>query len=110
MEWCITTVMPDLGIVFLGLVRTPPEQRNMAAIETAAERLGRTLMILDEHLAERSYMAGDRLTIGDIPLGAAFYRYTALPIKRPDLPEIDAWYGRLRERPAFHDHVMIPVT
>lgn len=110
MDWYLTKVIPDLHPVFLGLVRTPPERRSMTVIETAAEKLARTFNLLDDHLANRSYMTGDHLTIGDIPLGAATYRYYALPVKRPALPYLEAWYGRLQEREAFHKHVMIPLT
>ena len=82
----------------------------MTVIETAAERLAPTFNLLDDHLANHSYMAGDHLTIGDIPLGAATYRYYSLPIRRPALPYLEAWYGRLQDREAFHKHVMIPLT
>jgi glutathione S-transferase len=110
MDWYLSTLIQDMTVVFWGLVRTPPEQRSMTAIETAAERMALTFGILDDHLAGQAYVAGDRLTIGDIPLGAATYRYNALPIKRPALPNVTAWYDRLQEREAFHKHVMIPLT
>ena len=110
MDWKITSLQPDMTVVFWGLVRTPPEQRDTARIESAAERLGRTFAILDEHLAGRRFVAGDHLTMGDIPVGAACYRYHALPIKRPPLPDLESWYARLQDREAFRSHVMIPLT
>ena len=110
MDWKITSLVPDLTVVFWGLVRTAPEKRDMAAIQASAERLGHTLAILDHHLAHRRFVAGDALTMGDIPVGAACYRYHALPIRRPNLPALEAWYDRLTEREAFHSHVMIPLT
>ena len=110
MDWKITSLQPDMTVVFWGLVRTPPEQRDTARIESAAERLGRTFAILDAHLAGRRFVAGDELTMGDIPVGAACYRYHALPIRRPPLPDLESWYARLQEREAFHNHVMIPLT
>jgi len=36
------------------------------------------------------------------------YRYFNLEVARPKLPNVTAWYGRLCDRPAFQDHVMIP--
>lgn len=110
MDWKITSLQPDMTVVFWGLVRTPPEQRDTARIETAAERLGRTFAILDDHLADRRCVAGDELTMGDIPVGAACYRYHALPIRRPALPNLESWYARLQEREAFRSQVMIPLT
>ena len=110
MDWSITTLGPDMRVVFWGLVRTPPEQRDSGAIESAADRLGPLWGILDDQLTGRAFVAGDALTMGDIPVGANFYRYHSLPIRRPRLPALEEWYGRLQERAPFREHVMIPVT
>ncbi|HLT01857.1 MAG TPA: glutathione S-transferase [Geminicoccaceae bacterium] len=110
MDWQQTTLLPEMTVVFWGLIRTPEDQRDNAAIEAAAERLGRLWPILDDHLASRRFVAGDAFTIGDIPVGAACYRYYGLPIARPRLPNVEAWYGRLQERAPFREHVMVPIT
>jgi glutathione S-transferase len=110
MDWQQTTLLADMTLVFLGLIRTPEAQRDQAAIKAAAERLGVTWRVLDEHLADRRFVAGDTLTIGDIPVGAACYRYYNLPIARPSLPNLEAWHERLKQRPAFREHVMLPIT
>ncbi len=110
MDWKITTVLPHLHVCFWGLIRTPEADRNMSAITKAASDLGDVWRLFDDHLAGKTFALGDRLTMGDIPLGAAFYRYSSLPIERPSLPHAEAWYERLRARPAFQNHVMIPVT
>ena len=110
MDWQQTTLLPDMTVVFWGLIRTPDAQRDQAAIAAAAERLGATWQILDQHLATRRFVTGDSLTIGDIPVGASCYRYYGLPIARPQLPHVEAWYRRLKERPAFREHVMLPIT
>ena len=31
MDWQLTTLQPAIGPIFLGLIRTPPEQRDTAA-------------------------------------------------------------------------------
>jgi glutathione S-transferase len=110
MDWKITTLLPFLHICFWGLIRTPEADRDMPAIERAARDLGETWRLFEAHLQQRTYVLGDRLTMGDVPLGCAFYRYVNLPIDRPSLPAIEAWYGRLQERTPFRKHVMIPVT
>lgn len=110
MDWKITTVLPHLHVCFWGLIRTAEADRNMQAIEKAAEDLGEVWWIFDHHLRNRTFVTGDRLTMGDVPLGAAFYRYANLPIQRPSLPRIEAWHQRLQARTPFTDHVMIPVT
>ena len=110
MDWQVATLLPDMTVVFWGLIRTPEAERDHARIAAAVERLGTTWRILDEHLASRRFVAGDALTIGDIPVGAGCYRYYSLPIERPSLPKLEAWYGRLKERAPFREHVMVPLT
>ena len=81
-----------------GLIRTPPEKRDMALIAASAERLGQAMTILDGHLAKRPYVAGDALTMGDIPVGCVCWRYANLDVARPDLPNIAAYRQRLEPR------------
>jgi glutathione S-transferase len=110
MDWQQTTLLTDMTTVFWGLVRTPEAERDHAAIEAAAGRLGGLWRRLDNHLAGRRYVAGDHFTMGDIPVGATCYRYHQLAIERPKLAAIEAWYGRLQEREPYRTHVMLPVT
>ncbi len=109
MDWQQTS-FPGFGPLFLGLVRTPPEKRDMAAIRAGQEGSEAALRLLDKHLANRSHMIADHLTVADIPLGCVAYRWYALPIERPELPNLRAWYQRLVKRPAFAQHVMLPLT
>jgi glutathione S-transferase len=110
MDWQITRVQADMTVIFWGLIRTPPEKRDMAAINAATARLGDIWRVLDHHLASHLFVAGDRLTMGDIPAGSMCHRYQELPIERPKLPNHEAWYGRLRERAPYREHVMLPLT
>lgn len=110
MDWKITTVMPHLHILFWGLIRTPEADRDMVVITKAAKDLGDVWQLFDDHLEGNAFVMGDQLTMGDIPLGAAFYRYTSLPIGRPSLPRIEAWYDSLKTRSVFREHVMIPLS
>ncbi|HVR65048.1 MAG TPA: glutathione S-transferase family protein [Verrucomicrobiae bacterium] len=107
MDWKQTTLSPPLSVVFMGLVRTAADKRNQAAIDAAAVELGALYGLIDKQLQGRKFIAGEKLTIGDIPAGATCYRYFTLPIKRPALPNLEAWYKRLQERPAYRQHVMV---
>lgn len=110
MDWQIGAVLPDMHVVFWQLIRTPEQQRDRPAIDAAAKRLVPIWQILDEQLARRPFVAGGRLTMGDVPIGAMVHRYLNLPLERPALPNIDGYYARLQEHPAYRDHVMLPVT
>ncbi|MGI9049868.1 MAG: glutathione S-transferase family protein [Rubrobacteraceae bacterium] len=110
MDWQLGTLWSSFRPVFLGLVRTPPEERDYAAIEAARLQTAEALSILDAHLSDREYVAGPSLTMADIPLGTTFYRWMVLDIERPPLPNLEAWYGRLCERTTYSENVMLPLS
>jgi glutathione S-transferase len=107
MDWLLSTIQPNWGAMYRGLVRTAPSQRDMVAIDAAVARLGKSYQILDNHLAGQDYLLGNDLTIADVPLGMSLYRYYVLQVERPEMPNIDAWYERLQARPAYAEHVMV---
>ena len=96
--------------MFLALVRTAPDKRDLAALETAQAEAEHALAILDTHLAQRRFVGGEAFTTGDIPVGAAVYRWLALDLQRADRPHVRRWYERLTERPGFREHVMQPLS
>src|SRR5215470_485871 len=110
MDWQQTTLAPELRVVFWGLVRTAAEKRDKRAIDAAIENLKEIWARLDAHLGHRQFVAGDRLTMGDIPIGMMCYRYHALGVARAPLKNLAAWYERLEMRPAFREHVMTPLA
>jgi glutathione S-transferase len=109
MEWTQTSLQPKfISGVFWGFYRTPETQRDWPAIRQNVQATADLFHILDRHLANRLFVGGDALTIGDIPPGAQLYRYFQLEIERPSLPHVEAWYERLCSRPAYREHVMVP--
>jgi glutathione S-transferase len=110
MDWQQTALWPALRTVFMGLVRTPPEQRDARAIEDSRVKSGDLLGILDAYLASRAFVAGDAFTMGDIPLGCAIWRWMALPIERPARPNVQRWFDALSQRSAYKSVVMLPLT
>lgn len=110
MDWTATTVAPAITPVFWGLIRTPPEKRNMAMIAADAEKTAQAFAVLEQGLEGRDYVAGKSFTMGDIPLGAFVYRWYALEVKRPALKNVEAYYKRLQQRPAYKQHVMTPLS
>ena len=111
MDWQQTELYQNLTPVFWGLVRTPPDKRDMTAIGASIDKLNGNFRVLESHLAGgRSYVGGQDFTMGDIPAGSALYRYMAMPIDRPSLPNVEAYYKRLQERPAYRSDIMIPLS
>jgi glutathione S-transferase len=71
--------------VFWGLVRTPAD------------------------LSRHDYIAGDALTLCDIPWGVHAHRWFGmdyLGLERPEMPALRAWYDRLCARAAFQAAVV----
>ena len=108
MDFQLGTLWPAFKGTLLGLIRTPPEQRDPAKIEASVRETAEVLTILDAHLEGHEFVAGRSLTMGDISLGSSVYRWLELDIQRPDLPAIEAWHARLEGRPAYQKTVMVP--
>ena len=110
MDWYLTRLHPSMTTIFWTLIRTPTEDRNLETLEQAIASAGDLWALIDNHLSDRDYMTGDQRTMADIPLGCAAWRWHEMDIKRPNLPNLKAWYERLAARPAYQQHVMLPLT
>jgi glutathione S-transferase len=109
MDWA-SSFQTAFRPVFWGLVRTPPEKRDMAAIEEARKKCAELAAILDAQLAGGQFVAGNSLTMGDIPVGCHLHLWLSLPIERPAHPNLQAWFEHLCERPAYNKIVLIPLS
>jgi glutathione S-transferase len=109
MDWAFT-FQSAMRNVFWGLIRTPPEKRDASAIEAGCRKSAELLAIPEAVLSEKPYIAGASLTMGDIPLGCEVQRWMRVPIERPVFPNVQAWFDRLCERPAFKKVVDIPLS
>lgn len=100
-----TALAAPTTVFFIGLVRTPPEKRDNAAIEAAIKQGGALYAILDGRLARQDWIAGANFTLADIAFGPHVHRWFALDIPaRPDLPNLKRWYDRMVARPAYKAH------
>ena len=110
MDWQVAMFWPTFRPLFWNLVRTPVDQRDEQAIEESRLKTAEVLGYLDAHLKNRAFVAGDELTMGDIPMGCAIWRWMALPVERPALANVQRWFEALRERAPYKSVVMLPVT
>jgi glutathione S-transferase len=111
MDWQLSVLGPAITPVFWGLIRPPPEKRDMAAIKAGSEKTVAAMQILDAQLGKTKFVAGDAFSYGDIPVGVMCYRYRQLVPDRPATPNLDRWYGTIAARKAFQDHVgSIPLS
>jgi glutathione S-transferase len=105
MDWTHSFSREFQRPVFWPLVRTPPEQRDRAAIAAAVKKCGEMLAVPESVLSRQPYLGGKQFTMGDIPLGCHIQLWMRLPLsklsERPKLPGVEAWFARLCERPAY---------
>jgi len=110
MDWQQGTIGPAFLPIFMQLVRTPAERRDPGVVERANHETGRLFQQLEDRLSGRDYVLGQEFSMGDIPVGIIAHRWLTLIGDRPARPQIEAWYARLRQRPAFARTVLIPLT
>ena len=110
MDWATAQVQPVITPVFWNLIRTNAEKRNHVVVAENTAATNKTMEVLDWGLTRRPYLGGSSLTMGDIVAGVWVHRWYALPIERPDLPRVRAYYERLLERAAYRLHVAQPLS
>jgi len=111
MDWQQTELGQGVGPVFIGLVRTPADQRDNAAIDRAKQAAIAAMGILDAELGRHLFVVGNTFTVADIPIGIMAFRYKALIPESPAYAHVDRWYQAISARPAFAEHVSsIPLT
>jgi glutathione S-transferase len=110
MDWSTSTLAAPFRDLFWNRVRMSEEQRDHAAMEKGLHACSKLFAIVDTALTSKPYLSGSDFGIGDIPVGCFAYAWFEMPIERPDLPNLQAWYERLKERPAYQKSVMTALT
>ncbi|POA21428.1 glutathione S-transferase [Pseudomonas sp. FW300-N1A1] len=110
MDWTTSSFADPFRTVFWGVLRTPAEQQDWGAIKAAIATCEGLLSMADQALADKPYLSGDDIGMGDIPLGSFIYAWFEMPIERAPQPHLHAWYQRLKQRPAYRKAVMTALT
>lgn len=108
MDWQVGTMWPSLRSAFLGLTRTPEDERNYEVIRKSYQDTNALLTLLDQQLINQQYCSGDSFNIGDIPLALCVSRWILLNQafpdqtgQRPVLKNIEAWMQRIEAGTKF---------
>jgi glutathione S-transferase len=100
MDWQQTTLNPAGRNAFVQLLRTPAEKRNQPLIEQSIAATEPLMAILDAHLAQHKFMAGNSFTMADIPIACEVHRWRGVPITQIERPNLDRWYRAILSQPA----------
>lgn len=106
MDWQQTTLAPPMGILFRRYLRKPGESIADAEVEAALKRAGKVWGMFEAQVAKQAFVTGLALSMADFAFGNAIHRWFSLPVERPDLPAVKAYYDRLCARPAYQKAIL----
>lgn len=66
------------------------------------------LSVVDAALSTQPYLGGENFSMADIPIGIMAFRWSVLNIERVAMPNMDEWFSRISDRPAFRASVTAP--
>lgn len=107
MEWYQNNVYVNFQAVFYQKIRLPQDRRDPVLLRKALDQVSEQFALFDKVLQGQDFIAGDRLTIGDVPMAACLYRYYTMDIERPNFTALARYYARLSAHPAYQATVMI---
>jgi glutathione S-transferase len=105
MSWTNERMEPALHMLVMEFSRLSPERRSPDAARNIVNAITPALETLDARLAASPYVAGTAFSMGDIPAGAAAYRWKVFGLSGPATPHLDAWLDELATREGFRHHV-----
>jgi len=101
MDWAMVALGLTLRNLFVLISKSAPRPAAPEELAAANAAAGRLFTILDSHLQRARYVGGSEFTLADIPCGISAHRWLGMPVTRPALPALDAWYASISARPAF---------
>jgi glutathione S-transferase len=100
MDWASTSLTEAIDQLRKAY-KQPVERRDEQAVQLALRQTAEVAGIVDQVLQRSPFVAGDKLTVGDIALGALLHRWTLVPLAKPHLAGVMGWYERMTHRSGF---------
>jgi glutathione S-transferase len=110
LDWQLAALNAPMTTIFFTHVRIPEPDRDWPATARARDAAEALWRMVDAKLAGGDFVCGADLTLADIALGIYAWRWFTLPVERPPMPHLEAWFARLRSRPGYARHVALPMT
>lgn len=106
--WAVTEVEKDALTVLMHLRGMAPEQRKPELAEAAERRLLKPLAVLENHLQQNTYMAGNRFTVADVAVASVVNWARASTTLMAQSPRVLAWLKECLARPAYQRAKALP--
>jgi len=105
MEWIGTELHEPVRRIFFALHVQPGSDPQ--CIPQCERDSAQACSVLDAHLQKTdAFVAGAQPTIADCAIGMMVHRWYYFDIQRPALPALEAYYERLKPRPAFQQTIL----
>ena len=81
--------------------RIPAHARDKELQIRSEKMLVDEFMIVENQLAKTRYIAGNSWSMGDIPISIRCHRFYLLDIPKPNMPNLESYYERIKNRGSF---------
>lgn len=98
--WAVTECEKDALTVLMHSVLMPQDQRKPELARESGARIQVPLKVLEQHLADRPHLAGERFTVADICVASVLGWLQPVPALLADKPNVHAWLTRCMARDA----------
>ena len=99
--WAISEIEPLQMQIVIQKFFTPDDRKDPAVIERAAKGLERPLAVLDQHLADRDYLLGDRFSVADLNVASVMLLLNMVEHDYQAYANVSRWAQACYARPAL---------
>lgn len=110
MDWQQTSLNRASGPAFVQWIRTPESQRNHDLIAQSVGATEPLLDLLNQRLQQQAFVAGEHMSMADLPIACEVHRWWGLPQNRPDWPHLERWYAHMRQQPGAAGVLDLPLS
>lgn len=111
LDWTLSSLQPAERPMFWGLVRTPPAERDMSAIQRDTDIVAKLWCMVDTQLEGRDVLEGDTFSLADLAIATYARRWFGVEgVEKPKLANLSRWYDDIRMRPGFVSIVAPPMS
>ena len=99
--WVVTECEKDALLFLMHAMVMPADRRKPQLAKEALRHLSNPLRILNQHLQDRPYLAGERFTVADICVASVIAWVEGSGESMAQFPQLRDWLQRCLARPAF---------
>jgi glutathione S-transferase len=106
--WSILEVQKHAVEWLIQAMFVPTERKDPTVVEKAQKALVPLMAILEQSLADKKYLVGDRFTLADLHVASTVNIMVSLGWNLNDSPNVNTWHKACHDRPAWHRVSSLP--